>query len=62
MTKNNDSLIEKLRGIFVTTEVFELKLKNVIDKITPMERVVYGALSLMATTVLLAILYGVIKK
>jgi hypothetical protein len=55
MSKDNDNLIEKLRGIFVTIEIFNLRL-------TPVEKLVYGMVSLIVTSVLLAVIYLVIKR
>lgn len=54
--KDND-LIEKLRTIFVTIDVFNLRL-------SPMEKIVYGTASIVGLTVvgaLIALVVGVKK-
>ena len=52
--KNEDSLIERLRTIFVTIDVFNLRL-------APLERLGYGLVALVIITVFSALIALVIK-
>lgn len=60
--KNHDSLIEKLRGIFVTQDSF-IDFKQYFDlRMTPIERIVYGGVALILTSFLGAVVVYFIRK
>ena len=48
------SLIDELRNIFVSLEIFNLRM-------SPIEKIVYGAVGLIIITVFTAIIYAVVK-
>jgi hypothetical protein len=52
---DESDLIERLREIFVTQDIFELRL-------SPLEKIVYGLVGLTLFTVMGALLYFVIQK
>jgi hypothetical protein len=52
---DESDLIERLREIFVTQDIFELRL-------SPLEKIVYGLVGLTLFTVVGALLYLVIQK
>jgi predicted permease len=64
MTKEDkqNSLIECLRKIFVPIEIFELNLEKIEARLTPLEKIIYGGISIILVTVLGAILGWVIVK
>lgn len=49
------SLMEELREIFVTKDIFNLR-------INPLEKIVYGAVGLVCVSVFTAIIYLVVKR
>lgn len=49
-----DALIEKMRGTFLTKEIFEAKF-------TPIERIVYGFVGMILVTVATGIIAVVVK-
>lgn len=53
--KNEEGLIEKLREIFVTIEVFNLRMN-------PLEKLFYGIISLIVLSVFGALIALVIRK
>jgi hypothetical protein len=56
----DDSLIEKLREIFVDWKTFDLNLKMVADRISPVEKIVYGiatAFGMAAVGVLISLVF-----
>lgn len=56
------AIIEKMREVFVTKDVFELRLKAIEDEITPIQRIVYGFIVLILTAVGSYFVSLVIKK
>lgn len=56
------SILEKCREYFVTKEVFALELRSVRDEITPIQRILYGFISIILISVATYIVGGVIKK
>ena len=50
-----DTIVERMREIFITKDVFELRL-------TPLEKGFYGAISLILLTVLGAVITLVVRK
>lgn len=53
--KNKDSLYEELREVFVSIETFNLRL-------SPLEKVVYGLVSLILVGVVTSLIALVLKK
>ena len=51
----SDSLIERLREVFVSKEVFDLR-------VAPLEKILYTATGLILISVLSAIIFLVVKK
>jgi hypothetical protein len=60
--KKKDSFIEDLRKIFVSIETFNLKLEAIGQRLSPLEKIVYGATGLILITVLGAALAFLMKK
>ena len=56
MTKREDLMIEELRKIFVSFEVFDLRLK-------PIEKLLYGTVSVVGVLIITALMsYILIKR
>lgn len=55
MIKNNDSLLEEMRKVFVTMEVFNLRL-------SPIEKIVYGFAGLVLVSFATAAIALILKK
>lgn len=45
--KNEDGLIERFRKIFVSKDIFELYLSKIDLRMNPMEKLVYGLVTVM---------------
>lgn len=55
MTNKDDSLVERLRGIFVTIDTLNLRL-------SPIEKIVYGGAAAVGIAIVGAVISLVIKK
>lgn len=53
--RSNESITEKLRSIFVTTETFNLRL-------SPLEKIVYGGATAVGLSVIGALMALILRK